>query len=215
MLKHVSQQVTQGTYSTIWPIYTDHVSAVRSKPPNFTSRWHNGAGRSTRSFSIYSTLAKSPSNTWRDIVLSMAQKEGDKSRPYIVLHLLVASSYEFHPKQNRQSSWVCKYCEWTTHSLQTLETCAGTVYLQSMIMVRVSLSLASWKGGWPHTNMNRITPRLQISEEEGDTQTKCNQMDISVMYNIMFIQSTLVVMWAVIFYFFPRQINYWINSAII
>lgn len=54
-----------------------------------------------------------------------------------------------------------------THSLQALETWAGTVYLQSMIMVRVSLSFASWKGGWPHTNMNRITPRLQMSEAQG------------------------------------------------
>lgn len=34
-----------------------------------------------------------------------------------------------------------------TYSLQALETWAGTVYLQSMIIVRVSLSLASWKGG--------------------------------------------------------------------
>lgn len=60
-------------------------------------------------------------------------------------------------------------CACVTHSLQALETWAGTVYLQSMIMVRVSLSLASWKGGWPHTNMKRITPRLQISEAEGNT----------------------------------------------
>lgn len=50
-----------------------------------------------------------------------------------------------------------------TYSLQALETWAGTVYLQSMIIVRVSLSLASWKGGWPHTSMKRMTPRLQIS----------------------------------------------------
>ena len=51
-----------------------------------------------------------------------------------------------------------------TYSLQALETWVGTVYLQSMIMVRVSLSLASWKGGCPHTSMKRITPRLQISD---------------------------------------------------
>lgn len=50
-----------------------------------------------------------------------------------------------------------------THSLQAEEMWGGTVYLQSMIMVRVSLSLASWKGGWPHTSMKRMTPRLQIS----------------------------------------------------
>lgn len=65
---------------------------------------------------------------------------------------------------------LCECCVCITHSLQALETWAGTVYLQSMIMVRVSLSLASWKGGWPHTNMNRITPRLQISEAEGTKQ---------------------------------------------
>lgn len=34
-----------------------------------------------------------------------------------------------------------------THSRHVREMCGGTVYLQSMIMVRVSLSLASWKGG--------------------------------------------------------------------
>ena len=60
-----------------------------------------------------------------------------------------------------------------TYSSQALETWAGTVYLQSMIMVRVSLSLASWKGGWPHTNMNRITPRLQMSEaQERETESR-------------------------------------------
>lgn len=50
-----------------------------------------------------------------------------------------------------------------THSVHSLDTWAGTVYLQSMIIVSVSLSLASWKGGCPHTSMNRITPRLHIS----------------------------------------------------
>lgn len=34
-----------------------------------------------------------------------------------------------------------------TYSLQALVTWTGTVYLQSMIIVRVSLSLVSWKGG--------------------------------------------------------------------
>ncbi len=34
-----------------------------------------------------------------------------------------------------------------------------------MIMVSVSLSLASWKGAEPHTSMYRITPRDQISGE--------------------------------------------------
>lgn len=57
----------------------------------------------------------------------------------------------------------CKACMKNPYSLQALETWVGTVYLQSMIMVRVSLSLASWKGGCPHTSMKRITPRLQIS----------------------------------------------------
>lgn len=52
------------------------------------------------------------------------------------------------------------------------------MYLQSMIMVRVSLSLASWKGGWPQTNMNSITPRLQISEEEKDTRSDLGLGDI-------------------------------------
>lgn len=65
-----------------------------------------------------------------------------------------------------------------TYSLQVLETWGGTVYLQSMIMVRVSLSLASWKGGWPQTNMNSITPRLQISEEEKDTRSDLGLGDI-------------------------------------
>lgn len=64
------------------------------------------------------------------------------------------------------------FCKLTTHSLQALETWAGTVYLQSMIMVRVSLSLASWNGGWPHTNMKRMTPRLQISAAQ---ETKSEQ----------------------------------------
>lgn len=40
------------------------------------------------------------------------------------------------------------------------------MYLQSMIMVSVSLSLASWKGGCPHTSMKRITPRLHMSTNE-------------------------------------------------
>lgn len=57
-----------------------------------------------------------------------------------------------------------------THSRHAWEMCGGTVYLQSMIIVSVSLSLASWKGGWPQTSMKRITPRLQISAE---TQREC------------------------------------------
>ena len=42
--------------------------------------------------------------------------------------------------------------------------CLGKVYLQSMIMVSVSLSLASWNGAAPHTSMYRITPSDQMSE---------------------------------------------------
>lgn len=57
-----------------------------------------------------------------------------------------------------------------THSRHAWEMCGGTVYLQSMIIVSVSLSLASWKGGCPQTSMKRITPRLQIS---ADTQGGC------------------------------------------
>lgn len=50
--------------------------------------------------------------------------------------------------------------------LQGSETYSGMVYLQSMIMVSVSLSLASWKGAWPHTSMYKITPNDQMSEGE-------------------------------------------------
>lgn len=51
-----------------------------------------------------------------------------------------------------------------SYSLHDCETWGGNWYLQSMIIVRVSLSLASWNGGSPHTSMNKITPRLHISE---------------------------------------------------
>ena len=51
-----------------------------------------------------------------------------------------------------------------TYSLQSLDIWIGTLNLQSMIIVRVSLSLASWNGASPHTNMYRITPRLHTSE---------------------------------------------------
>lgn len=70
-------------------------------------------------------------------------------------------------------------CVCGTHSLQALETWVGTVYLQSMIMVRVSLSLASWKGGCPHTSMNRITPRLQISNRRKRRERERRWMDHS------------------------------------
>jgi hypothetical protein len=42
----------------------------------------------------------------------------------------------------------------------------GKVYLQSMIMVSVSLSLASWKGAAPQTSMYKMTPSDQISEKK-------------------------------------------------
>lgn len=75
-----------------------------------------------------------------------------------------------------ESSWAERT---RTHSLQEPETRAGTVYLQSMIMVRVSLSLASWNGGWPQTNMKRITPRLQMSEREREGEGEGERDDQS------------------------------------
>lgn len=48
--------------------------------------------------------------------------------------------------------------------LQPSDTCGGIEYLQSMIIVKVSLSFASWKGAWPHTSMYKITPSDQTSE---------------------------------------------------
>lgn len=42
----------------------------------------------------------------------------------------------------------------------------GKVYLQSMIMVSVSLSLASWNGAVPQTSMYRMTPRDQMSAND-------------------------------------------------
>lgn len=92
---------------------------------------------------------------------------------------------DINQQQGRKSSPVavlCDFCVGITHSLQVLETWAGTVYLQSMIMVRVSLSFASWNGGWPHTNMNRITPRLQMSEAKGIKQ-KHNRIHDQTVFN--------------------------------
>lgn len=51
-----------------------------------------------------------------------------------------------------------------THFLQAEDTCAGIVYLQSIIIVKVSESLASWKGAWPHTSIYKITPKDQTSK---------------------------------------------------
>lgn len=48
--------------------------------------------------------------------------------------------------------------------LQLGETCKGISYLQSIIIVKVSESLASWKGGWPQTNMYNITPKDHTSK---------------------------------------------------
>lgn len=61
-----------------------------------------------------------------------------------------------------------------TYSWHARETWVGIWYLQSMIMVSVSLSLASWKGALPVTSMKRITPRLQTSAIDAcDTGQYC------------------------------------------
>lgn len=96
----------------------------------------------------------------------------DTQRCCVKFKLLIHSPPRFsidltHSRPSSSDSPPWDICECITHSLQALETWAGTVYLQSMIMVRVSLSLASWNGGWPHTNMKRMTPRLQISAAQG------------------------------------------------
>lgn len=51
-----------------------------------------------------------------------------------------------------------------TYFLQLGETCDGISYLQSIIIVKVSESFASWKGGCPQTNIYNITPKDQTSE---------------------------------------------------
>ena len=53
-----------------------------------------------------------------------------------------------------------------SYLLHCCDMCLGKLYLQSMIMVSVSLSLASWKGADPHTSMYRITPSDQMSEKD-------------------------------------------------
>lgn len=95
---------------------------------------------------------------------------------YSTDHSLLTNTRKTANHALRSGKAFCYICIRTvTYSLHAMETWAGTVYLQSMIMVRVSLSLASWKGGWPQTNMNRITPRLQISEKRGrETKTMKN-----------------------------------------
>jgi hypothetical protein len=50
-----------------------------------------------------------------------------------------------------------------SHLLHASDTWMGIVYLQSMIMVKVSLSLASWNGACPQTSMYRITPKDHTS----------------------------------------------------
>ena len=58
--------------------------------------------------------------------------------------------------------------------------CLGKVYLQSMIMVSVSLSLASWNGAAPHTSMYRITPSDQMSGKN------CSMIGIADFLNLNF-----------------------------
>ena len=43
------------------------------------------------------------------------------------------------------------------------EIWGGIVYLQSIIIVSVSESLASWNGGWPQTSIYKITPNDHTS----------------------------------------------------
>lgn len=64
--------------------------------------------------------------------------------------------------QLRHSSVLANYTL-RSHLLHASDTWTGIVYLQSMIMVRVSLSLASWKGACPQTSMYRITPKDHTS----------------------------------------------------
>ena len=53
-----------------------------------------------------------------------------------------------------------------TYFWQAGETWSDTWYRTSMMLMSVSLSLASKKGARPQTSMNKITPRLQISERK-------------------------------------------------
>ena len=54
-------------------------------------------------------------------------------------------------------------CQLFVYLLHFCEIWLGNEYLQSIIMVRVSLSLASWNGAVPQTSMYRITPNDHIS----------------------------------------------------
>ena len=58
--------------------------------------------------------------------------------------------------------------------------CFGKEYLQSMIMVSVSLSLASWKGAEPHTSIYKITPSDQMSG--GDEKKKERILKLTEIY---------------------------------
>jgi hypothetical protein len=61
------------------------------------------------------------------------------------------------------------------HLLHASDTWIGIVYLQSMIMVRVSLSLASWNGACPHTSMYRITPKDHTSATDQNVHSDCKR----------------------------------------
>ena len=74
-----------------------------------------------------------------------------------------AISLSLYPCRKIRWWWCCKH----TYLAQSWGICEGMRYLQSIIIVRVSLSLASWNGGSPHTNMYNSTPRLQTSESLG------------------------------------------------
>lgn len=89
-----------------------------------------------------------------------------ETAPLSLLSFLHTSTNMKYAAPAEYSVHLCSYVRaLVTYSLHAWEMWDGTVYLQSMIIVSVSLSLASWKGGWPQTSMKRITPRLQISAE--------------------------------------------------
>lgn len=97
-----------------------------------------------------------------------------ETAPLSLLSFLHTSTNMKYAAPAEYSVHLCGYVRaLVTYSLHAWEMCDGTVYLQSMIIVSVSLSLASWKGGWPQTSMKRITPRLQISAETQRENVVC------------------------------------------
>ena len=82
-------------------------------------------------------------------------------------------SFQWHFKKVRlggssfqYSSSHHKWGKWATYFLQAADTWSGTAYLTSIIIISVSLSFTSLNGARPHTSIYRITPRLQMSENE-------------------------------------------------